>query len=71
MNKDKIVSLLQDGAHFDLLDSKLYHPSFRKGWVKMLSSNISWQAVERAHGSCGTERLTSYNHVYRFDGLNA
>jgi hypothetical protein len=46
MNKDTIIKLLEDGAYFDALDSKFYHPSFRKGWRKMTSSNISWLAVK-------------------------
>ena len=47
MNKDKIIELLEDGAYFDLLEDKFFHPSFRKGWRKMTSGNISWQATER------------------------
>jgi hypothetical protein len=57
MNKDKIIGLLEDGAYFDLLADKFYHPSFRKGWVKMTSGNISWQAAERYFYKSG--RLTS------------
>jgi hypothetical protein len=53
MNKDKIIELLEDGAYFDLRDSKLVHPSFRKGWRKMYSSNISWQAAERYYSNSG------------------
>lgn len=57
MNKDKIIELLEDGASFDLLDQKFYHASFRKGWRKMTSGNISWQAAERYFYKSG--RLTS------------
>ena len=53
MNKDKIIELLEDGAYFDLRDSKLVHPSFRKGWRKMYPWNISWTAVERYYGTSG------------------
>lgn len=56
MNKDKIIELLEDGAYFDSLDSKFYHPSFRKGWRKMTSSNISWWAVKRYFNN--SSRLT-------------
>lgn len=66
MNKDKIIELLQDGAYFDLLNQKFYHPSFRKGWRKMKSSDISWWAVSRIHGISGTNRLISEKLVYRF-----
>lgn len=57
MNKAKIIELLTDGAVFDTAEQKLYHPSFRKGWRKMATSDISWQAVNREHGCTGTERL--------------
>ena len=53
MNKDKIIELLEDGAYFDLNDSKLVHPSFRKGWRKMYPWNISWVAVERYFRNSG------------------
>ena len=45
MNKDKFIELLKDGASMDALDSKFYHPSFRKGWRKVTSGNISWMAA--------------------------
>ena len=61
MNKDKIIELLKDGAYFDLLNEKFFHPSFRKGWRKMTSGNISWQAAQRYHRNSGcmvsTEKL--------------
>lgn len=53
MNKDKIITLLEDGAYFDLRNSKLVHSSFRKGWIKMLASNISWMAAERYYRTSG------------------
>ena len=61
MNKDKMIELLEDGAYFDSLDDKFFHPSFRKGWRKITSSNISWQAAERYYRKSGrlvsTEKL--------------
>jgi hypothetical protein len=57
MNKTKIIELLLDNAAFDSVENKLYHPSFRKGWRKMTTSDISWQAVKREHGCVGTKRL--------------
>jgi len=48
MNKDKFIELLKDGASMDELDSKFYHPSFRKGWRKVTSGNISWWAAKTA-----------------------
>ena len=65
MNKDKIIELLEDGAYFDLLDSKFFHSSFRKGWRKMKSSDISWWAVMRLHGISGTERLQEVDGIYK------
>lgn len=63
MNKDKIIELLEDGAYFDLLNNKFFHHSFRKGWKKMTSGNISWQAAQRHFYKSG--RLTSNSaHVY-------
>ena len=47
MNKDKIIELLEDGAYFDSLASKFVHPSFRKGWRKMVNGDISWVAADR------------------------
>jgi hypothetical protein len=61
MNKDKIIELLEDGAYFDLLDSKFFHSSFRKGWRKMTGGDISWLAAERYFRTSGrlvsTEKL--------------
>jgi hypothetical protein len=61
MNKDKMIELLEDGAYFDLLDEKFFHPSFRKGWRKITSGNISWWAVKRYYSNSGrlvsTEKL--------------
>ena len=44
MNSEKIVELFLDGAYLE--DYKLHHPSFRKGWRKMSSANISFLAAE-------------------------
>jgi hypothetical protein len=57
VNKAKIIELLETGATFSSKESKLFHPSFRKGWRKMMWSDISWTAVDRAHGIRGTNRL--------------
>jgi len=51
MNSTKIISLLEDGATFDALADKFFHPSFRKGWVKLTIGNISWTSVVRKHGA--------------------
>ena len=48
MNKDKFIELLKDGASMDELADKFFHPSFRKGWRKIRSSNISWWAAKTA-----------------------
>ena len=50
MNSTKILELLEDGATFDALAEKFFHPSFRKGWVKLTDTNISWVSVTRKHG---------------------
>ena len=55
MNRDKIIALLEDGAYW--AEGKLYHSSFRKGFRKCWYSDVSWHAVLRAHGLCGTNRL--------------
>jgi hypothetical protein len=44
MNSEKIVELFLDGAYLE--DCKLHHPSFRKGWRKMSSGNISFLAAK-------------------------
>jgi hypothetical protein len=61
MNKDKIVALLENGAYW--AEGKLYHPSFRKGFRQCRYSDISWQAVRRAHGLYGTNRLITVDAV--------
>jgi hypothetical protein len=50
MNSTKIIALLEDGATFDAKADKFFHPSFRKGWVKLSTHNISWVSVTRKHG---------------------
>ena len=47
MNCQKIIELLLDGAYLEVASYRFYHPSFRKGWRKMSSSNISFCAAER------------------------
>jgi hypothetical protein len=64
MNKAKMIELLEDGASFDWVNHKFFHPSFRKGFRTIYSSNISWGAVERAHGIFGTKRLVEIDNVY-------
>ena len=66
MNKDKMIELLEDGASFDWVNRKFFHPSFRKGFRKISSSNISWMAVEREHGDYfhATKRLVEVNGIY-------
>jgi hypothetical protein len=49
MNSTKIIELLRDGATFDALADKFFHPSFRKGWVKLKSTDVSWVSVRRKH----------------------
>jgi hypothetical protein len=51
MNSTKIIELLKDGATFDALADKFFHPSFRKGWVKLKSTDVSWVSVRRKHGN--------------------
>jgi hypothetical protein len=47
MNSQAILELLLDGAYLNSTEYKFYHPSFRKGWRKMSSSNISFVAAEK------------------------
>jgi hypothetical protein len=47
MNSQAILELLLDGAYLNSTEYKFYHPSFRKGWRKMSSSNISFAAAEK------------------------
>ena len=47
MNSQKIFELLMDGAYLNSTEYKFYHPSFRKGWRKMSSGNISFAAAEK------------------------
>jgi hypothetical protein len=61
MNKDKIIELFKDGAVFNIRENKLYHPSFRKGFRKISSTNVSLVAAENALGGL----LTINNGVMR------
>jgi hypothetical protein len=65
MNKQTLIQLLEDGAYFDWVNQQFFHPSFRKGFRKVNKFDISWQAVERAHGIFGTNRLQQENNIYR------
>jgi len=70
MNRDQMIALLEDGAYYDSKEEKFFHSSFRKGWRKIKRTNISWYAVERAHGVWGTKRLVEVDNssvfsVYR------
>lgn len=65
MNRDKIISLLEDEAHFNVRAEQLVHPSFRKGFRKLSSHNISWQAAVRALGA----RLVCTDGIYRIAAL--
>lgn len=65
MNKETLIKLLEDGAYFDYLNQQFFHPSFRKGWRKITKHDISWQAVERAHGAFKTNRLQCENNIFR------
>jgi hypothetical protein len=49
MNSEKIVELFLDGAYLEMCieNDKFYHPSFRKGWRIMSSSNISFLAAKK------------------------
>lgn len=49
MNGQKIIELLLNGAYLE--NGKLFHPSFRKGYRVLRSSNISFQAALRKLGS--------------------
>lgn len=64
VNKAKIIELLEDGAYFNSGTNQLMHPSFRNGWRKMKWNDISWQAVERAHGLFGSGRLIQEDQIY-------
>lgn len=64
MNKDKMIELLEDGASFDWVNRKFFHPSFRKGFRTISPSNTSWWAVKRVHGIGGTNRLVEIDNVY-------
>ena len=65
MNKAKMIELLETGAFFDWKECKFFHSSFRKGFRKIASNNISWQAVKREHGIFGTNRIVEENNIYR------
>jgi hypothetical protein len=65
MNKETIIKLLESGAEFYINENKIVHPSFRKGFRKLKNTDISWQAVSRAHGLFGTNRLYCEQNIIR------
>ena len=46
MNSQTILDLLLDGAYLNSTEWKFYHSSFRKGWRKMSSGNVSFSSAE-------------------------
>lgn len=50
-----------DGAYLE--NYKFFHPSFRKGWRKMSSGNISFQAAEKKLREIG-KKVTYENGKY-------
>jgi hypothetical protein len=70
MNKQTIISLLNDGAYFNVSTYQIFHTSFRKGFRKLSPSNISWVAVEREHGIFGSQRLVRENGIFRLNPAN-
>jgi hypothetical protein len=50
MNKAKMIELFLDGAYYVVKESRLYHPSFRKGYRKVTGGDISLNAAERELG---------------------
>ena len=47
MNSIQLITLIKTGAVVNETEHKIYHSSFRKGWRKLLSNNVSWCAVKR------------------------
>jgi hypothetical protein len=45
MNSQTILTLMLDGAYLNVCESKFYHASFRKGYRKMTSGNVSFWAA--------------------------
>lgn len=61
MNKAKIIELLQDGAYLNIVEGRLYHPSFIKGYRSMHCSDISFCAAKRIL----KDRLTLADGIYK------
>ena len=66
MNKAQLTNLFETGAIFDEANCQIFHPSFRKGFRKMSSYDVSWQGFFRANDERGTNKLIKENRVYRF-----
>lgn len=62
MNKAKLIELMQTGAIFNTAESKIYHPSFRKGYRSLHCSDISWVAAEKVL----RKNLSYANRTYTF-----
>jgi hypothetical protein len=50
MNKAKIIELFLDSAYYVVEENRLYHTSFRKGFRKVTSGDISLVAAKRELG---------------------
>jgi hypothetical protein len=58
MNSEKIVELLLDGAYQE--GNKFFHPTFRKGYRTISSSNISFQSAMNKLAKMG--KIISYQN---------
>lgn len=61
MNSAKLIDLFINGACFVVKESRIYHPSFKKGWRKMLSSDISFCAAAKILGN----KLSFVDGIYK------
>lgn len=53
MTGQQIFDLMLDGAY--LMDGKLFHPQFKKGFRKCLSSDVAFQAALRKLSQAGKQ----------------
>ncbi len=62
MNKAKLIELMKTGAVFNIVEFKIYHPSFRKGFRSLTAADISWVAAKKEL----SQNLSYSSGVYKF-----
>jgi len=69
MNGQAIYELFLDGAYHE--GNRLFHPSFRKGFRKIVSGNIALVSAERKLRAAGRLQSGLVNGLFRIEATKA